>query len=128
MGAHPTGFSILVWHFSGIDLCLNSPDTSVAQNQANVFGLKALKALHMTTHMAKRESCPLCSVNIWATSAVLQLTIVNIAVVALSGGSLGGALFLPRPLTHIPTHVRTHLQSIMLVCPWQQGRSPCNSR
>lgn len=41
---------------------------------------------------------------------------------------IGGSSVSPRPLTHTSTHVRTHLQSIMLVCPSQQGRSPCNSR
>lgn len=78
----------------------------------------------MTTHTAERESCPLCSVNIWATSAVLlELTAVSIAVMALSGGSLGrggGSVSPPPSDTHPHTRVHTLVKYNVSLSPTRQ--------
>lgn len=71
MGARPSGFSILIvasqWH----RLVFELPRRLCGPKSSKYIWLKSPSSAHDHIQTAERESCPLCSVNIWATSAVL---------------------------------------------------------
>lgn len=86
-----------------------------------IFQVKSTSSacMHARTHTAEKESCPLCSVNTWATSAVLfVLTGVSIRSWPWLEGQWGSSVpFLSGPLTHTKTQTHLLTHSIMLFYP-----------
>lgn len=111
MEACPSGFSILIeashWHRLVFDL----PRRLGGSKSSKYIWLESTSSAHDHTQIAERESCPLCSVNIWTTSAVLSvLTAVSIQSSWPWLEGQCGSSVLPRS-SGPPHHTHTHMQT-----------------